>query len=439
MSGFFKKLPNFAEEDSHSAIENVSEDSSNTQVTFNSEQVGKLIKLFDEVDVDQSGGLDVDEFTQFLHRIDSSLSKDSILALHIKIDLNCDGSVDKKELFSFLADQDGTRFKEDCLNPFFRIPSELIPVNSQKSIVKIACYPSLDVNPSDYTKDKLTQQLRPYQNCHVYMYISKDGKLRFSTSDFKKSRTICLADRGEKAPRLHHQKKMKVHDMVFMENLNELIVSTSQKEVLFYDCEAWNQNVKLKCCLVEEEITAMDCWSDKEKATLALGDANRFLYIMNSNYTCRNSFFNSQLFKEDFSSVSFSSLLKTVDKTFFCVKITIFEEVCSCVRYVPTSNNFAVCGKTSQSMIYGDFSYELQTRKLQVSKHVYKTSGKDTFITCAEFSPISKYLMEEPAPWEPLPEDAPPEDVLYTEIWRSATKTEKEIKLLLKAHDYKEL
>uniref|UniRef100_A0A3Q3AJK4 EF-hand domain-containing protein n=1 Tax=Kryptolebias marmoratus TaxID=37003 RepID=A0A3Q3AJK4_KRYMA len=55
-------------------------------------QVGKLIKLFDEVDVDQSGGLDVDEFTQFLHRIDSSLSKDSILALHIKIDLNCDGS-----------------------------------------------------------------------------------------------------------------------------------------------------------------------------------------------------------------------------------------------------------------------------------------------------------------------------------------------------------
>uniref|UniRef100_A0A3Q3AL03 WD repeat-containing protein on Y chromosome n=1 Tax=Kryptolebias marmoratus TaxID=37003 RepID=A0A3Q3AL03_KRYMA len=109
------------------------------------------------------------------------------------------------------------------------------------------------------------------------MYISKDGKLRFSTSDFKKSRTICLADRGEKAPRLHHQKKMK--------------------------------------------------------------------------------------------------------------------EVCSCVRYVPTSNNFAVCGKTSQSMIYGDFSYELQTRKLQVSKHVYKTSGKDTFITCAEFSPISKYLM----------------------------------------------
>lgn len=176
--------------------------------------------------------------------------------------------------------------------------------------------------------------------------ISHDDKLVISTNNFKTSRTICLTDKVEQIPRLHHRKRMHVHDVVYIKIFNELAVSKSDHEDVFYDFYERHPFLKPKCCLQDEEVTAMDCWAEIEDNRCFSRYKKNLVFKLVQYYT-RKIIFRSNVLDEislkKFPTGPLSYLLKTVNKDFLCVKISIFfDDVCSHVCK-PTLNYFAVC------------------------------------------------------------------------------------------------
>ncbi|CAG5926533.1 unnamed protein product [Menidia menidia] len=75
---------------------------SEDQKMFTCDDIPKILELFKKYDVDGSGALEMDEFCDAMQELYTTASKEELAVLHMKIDTNCDESVDIGELLHFL-------------------------------------------------------------------------------------------------------------------------------------------------------------------------------------------------------------------------------------------------------------------------------------------------------------------------------------------------
>lgn len=362
-------------------------DSSELEKPFNN-NTKKSLPLFREFDV-KKPGLTVSEFISLVHQLDQTVPVGAIKALYRKMAMNFDKTIDLSQFLNFLSKTVQVPENSKWTKDIFPFNFELLPCYFRRSIVKVFVTPLNDETKFDFEKYG-AREIRPYQDL-LYTVVTSDGTVAVSSKDFTNPAFYKLGVIGVED--LHSKKYMGVHDMVFIEHLNEMVVSTCGKEVLFFRGSR-DSNFRIKYAVLGEEVDSMDCWSSKKQAILILVTRG-FMYVMISDIRGKTGFINSsslvrtRLIK--YPTVDLSSLMTTTGANFVCVKIPTFESTFAHIRYFPDINSCGVCSELSETMILIKFTYEGNI--LRNHKMIFKSSDTRRFFTCVEYSPWTNSLV----------------------------------------------
>ncbi|XP_039987252.1 WD repeat-containing protein on Y chromosome-like [Xiphias gladius] len=355
----------------------------------------EVVRMFREADADGSGGLDMEEFCVGMGQLFGSVNVEDLKILHMKIDANCDGTVDIVELLNFLLTQRTGSEGLDYKNQTFPRPIKIIPVDHYESIVGLLFRPSVDDREPDGDSEFTTGQTRTYQKGQ-YLSISSDGRFNFWTDSFDASYTIPLYIKSKTTLPFSQEKKMRVNDMVYLRELKQVAISSTDRELFFYNCKELPELLAISHSLIVEEsiVNAMNYQSNGTKAVFSFGDTEGYLYVFISYKIQANGLFCPKAYERislrEYPTVYVSALLENPSGDFLCVKVAIFNDTCSQIQYFPTLDSFAICGSFCKTMTLVALHKSCKTK---VSKKVFKSRGVYGFFACVEYSPSAERLV----------------------------------------------
>ncbi|XP_041649164.1 WD repeat-containing protein on Y chromosome-like [Cheilinus undulatus] len=340
---------------------------------FTEDDIPLTIRKFNEADADGSGALHLKEFRDVMKTF-LNVPDEDLEALHMKIDANCDSTVNLEELIDFLLLQDEA--SSDLEKPFPK-GFDLTATDERSKIVKTVFQP--------YAKNLDTRfrssEVRPYEEGQ-YTTISRDGTINIWRDGFKKKKTMCYA-KDESLILYMHKKRMYVNDMVFIPELDQMAVCTNSRELFFYSFSAGK--VEIESCLILDDITVrcMNYATNDTERILSLGDDKGNVYfLMSSNIKSSLFSLNSEekVNLNEYPTADLLYLLKNRKKGFWCCKKNVFDGICRQIKYFPALDSFAITDVSCTKMVL--LSAPKQG-SLGQTTFTYK-SQKEVF-TCVEY------------------------------------------------------
>ncbi|XP_071326536.1 WD repeat-containing protein on Y chromosome-like [Trachinotus anak] len=365
---------------------------------FSAEDIPEIVRIFEEADADGSGGLDMEEFSVAMKQFYGSVNKDELEVLHMQIDANCDETVDIGELLNFLLDRKTASDRLDFKNQPFPLPFKIIPVDHHKEIVRLLFRPFGDGKEPDHSSNASRTQTRAYQKGQ-YLSISSDGIFNFWTESFGTIVTIPLNKSNQP---LAHNKKMHVTDMVYLEELKQVAISTTDRELSFYNCNEFPDMFVVTNSLIVEDtiVNAMNYWSNGTQAVFSFGDTKGDLYVFISKNVCKYGLFNpscGETFANNYTRVYVSDLLKNPSEDCLCFRVPLFNDICDQIRYFPSIASFAICGSSSRTMALAALHRpqgQLTKAKSKIKAlKLFQSKGDQDFFTCVEYSTSTERLI----------------------------------------------
>ncbi|XP_015281661.1 PREDICTED: EF-hand calcium-binding domain-containing protein 8 [Gekko japonicus] len=311
---------------------------------INFDHLQKLEWMFREADVDGGGGLDIIEFRRAMKKIMGNISDEDIDVIFMKVDTNCDGSVDWEEYLNYMLCE--YRGKEDMqkskLFPEFVMNMKAVPVAHTEEIVKIQFFP----NQSRMMDRKL--KFKRGSNASLsggrsaagrFLTVSRDGILHYWSDSFNLLRTVHLDQRK----RLHSL-KLWVIDMVCLPNINLMAVASTEQDIEFFDiggnkCDRLFSLVDLDGCA-----TAMDYWTDGYKGVFCVGDMKGNVLIFTSVNVTTNGLFNIRAYIGGLARVPVQILMKGKTDPYKNFTVSaLHEDWCQQIMFIPQLNLVASC------------------------------------------------------------------------------------------------
>ncbi|XP_023267500.1 EF-hand calcium-binding domain-containing protein 8 [Seriola lalandi dorsalis] len=366
---------------------------------FSAEDIPEIVRVFREADADGSGGLDMEEFRVAIEQFYGSVNKEDLEVLHMQIDANGDKNVDIGELLNFLMDRKTASERLDFKNQPFPKPFKIIPVDNQRAIVRVL-FRSFE-NGRNPGSGSLSGQIRTYQKGQ-YLSVSSNGVFTVWTDSFNISYEIPLY-KTQKTIRFAHNKKMHVTDMVYIKELKEVAVSTTDRELLFYYCDEFPDRFRVRHSLIVEDmmVNAMNYWSNGKRSIFSFGDTKGSLYLFVSKDIERTGLFNKQAYEDislqTYRTVYLSTLLRTApDYYTSSIRISVFNDMISQIQYFPSIDSFGICGSSSRTMALIALPMLIQPEKNKKNVNavkLFKSRGDQDFFTCVEYSPSAERLV----------------------------------------------
>nr|XP_046246234.1 WD repeat-containing protein on Y chromosome-like [Scatophagus argus] len=358
-----------------------------TGTMFGAEDIPKIEELFR---ANAGEGLNMEEFCAAMKKVyGDSVSEEEFKVLHMKINSNCAKKVAFADLLSYLFNKNIAMESMDYKDQPFQKSFKNIRVHSHEPILRLLFQPHKDDMDSESSKG----QIKPYQKGQ-YLSVTSHGMLTVWTESFKKTSKFDLNKTQNKIP--FSSKKMYVNDMVYIKELQQLAVSCKREEVLFFNCSDFQDISGISHALIIEEhkVNTMNYWSNGKKALFSFGDVKGFLSVFISYDVKANGLFCRKAYKKislkRYPTVYVSALLKQSSENFLCIKVPIFDDICSQIQYFPTLDSYALCGSSSKTMVMVSLPKSSDT---QVSKTVFKSSRYCNFFTCVEYSPSAECLL----------------------------------------------
>ncbi|XP_067097018.1 WD repeat-containing protein on Y chromosome-like [Osmerus mordax] len=306
--------------------------------------------MFHEADIEGEGGLSMNEFRIAIKEIMGDVNDEDLDNIFMKVDTNCDGSVDWEEYLNYMLleyrEKDSLQKQNRPL--YFPKPLKIIPVSHCEPIVSLQFYPfqtqqadNKDAGGQDEAKPKTRTQLGRY------LSISRDGILNYWSERFKLTRTVNISHMKKgHTP----SQKIWVNDMLCLSNLHLLAVATTGRDVDFFDISASKCDSAFCLTGLEGYIVVMDYWSDGVKSVFCLGDVEGCLTAFISSNVLQNGLFNSGAYKAGGSCrIPVPALLKNQSKYFMCFKVAILNNWCHQIRFLPDLNAIATCCLSDQT------------------------------------------------------------------------------------------
>ncbi|KAM8875555.1 WD repeat-containing protein on Y chromosome-like isoform 1-T1 [Spinachia spinachia] len=363
------------------------------EVKFTTKNIPQIVNLFKKADADGSGGLDLEEFCDGLKEAFQTEYKEDLIHLFYKIDANCDGTVDLFELVEFLICS-----KETARN---LVPKDVFPksikvttMNHYWTIAQVIFLPFDDSKESEFGISIQMEEKRTYQS-GKYIAISYDGVLTYLSDRMDVLSGIQLDVKEEALP-FSSNKKMHVTGMAHIPELEQMAVSTCEREVLFYSCNEITQLFLISHALILEDssASAITYGCNNDKSVLAFGDGEGFLTVLTAHNIQDNNFFRAEMFEKKtqryYKAVYVSNLIKNKTKHCHCVKIPIFNDICTQIQYFPFTDSLATCGSSSKKMVVVTLPNELKDK---LNKEVFESAREKQFFNCVDYSPLTGYLL----------------------------------------------
>ena len=220
---------------------------------MNNENLEMLQQIFEEADEDGGGGLDIEEFGEAMKMAfgnGDALDDEQLEIMFMKVDTNCDGTVDWEEFCSYmlLENQQKDSMSKDVSDLPFPYPSREIYSPHHDSLAKITFFPNQLKNEDD--QDDMNNGNGRYISC------SKDGIFVFWGPDLHIQRTINLVElNGGKGG-----KQIWVTDVVCLPNVKKVAVATTERDITFYDCSANAFEKQFVVNGLDHCVLCMDFW-----------------------------------------------------------------------------------------------------------------------------------------------------------------------------------
>ncbi|XP_068437342.1 WD repeat-containing protein on Y chromosome-like [Clinocottus analis] len=364
--------------------------SKNEKKKFTAAHIPEIEEFFRQADTDEGGGLDIEEFCRGLKEVFGTEDDEELTALFYQIDTNCDGTVDLCELSTFLMNQ--MQASEGLYDKsIFPKPFKVTTTDHYKAIVDVVFRP---YEEEDVAADPIGKP-RTYRKGQ-YISLSSDGILTIWSDGFDKKSRIPLFEKETALPFSHH-KKMHVNGMAYINDLKQLAVATSERELLFYTCNEFSELLSISHALIVEDniISAIHYGSKGTKAVLSFGDVQGYLYVLTfDNMSEKRDLFDKDAYDKislrDYPTLCVSNLLKNTYQDFQCVKIPIFNDICSKIQYFPSIESLVICGSSSKTMVLVTL---VTTHGDKFQKTVFESPADKEFFTCVEYSPLSGLLV----------------------------------------------
>ncbi|XP_033640138.1 WD repeat-containing protein on Y chromosome-like [Asterias rubens] len=314
---------------------------------MNNDHLHKLQEIFEEADEDGGGGLDIDEFRQAMRKImgEGMVDDKELAIVFMKVDANCDGTVDWDEYLSYMLmeyqerDHMSNLFKEI---PFPK-PLREIHSNHRDMLSKVGFYQNLNLRHGNLHDEG--------EHGGRYISVSKEGVINFWSMDMHLQRSVTIEQPREKT------KPMWLTDMVCMPNVNMIAVSSTERDISFYDVNATKFDRCFQVSGLDNCALTMDYWFDPRnmnKAVLVFGDAGGNVCCIVFTEAMGSSLFGSQNAKSVGSRrVPFPELLRGSVKGVNAMKFApLHEDWVRKVKYCSNLNSFISCATTNDSSIY---------------------------------------------------------------------------------------
>ncbi|KAF7248707.1 WD repeat-containing protein on Y chromosome [Varanus komodoensis] len=303
---------------------------------INYDHLQKLEHMFHEADIDGGGGLDMEEFRKAMKKIMGDISDEDIDVIFMKVDTNCDGSVDWEEYLNYMLSE--YRGKDNMLKskmlPEFQPTMTSVSVAHAEEIVQIQFFPS----QSRGIMEKLRKGAVRSPSGR-FLTVSRDGILHYWSDTFKMLRTVYLDQTKRR-----HSLKLWVINMLCLPNINLLAIATTDQDIEFFDiggskCDRIFSLVDLDGCA-----TAMDYWTDGCRGVFCVGDVKGNILIFTSTDVVMNGLFNIRGYIGGLARVPVQILMKAKTPSYknFTVP-ALHGDWCQQIMYIPQLNLVASC------------------------------------------------------------------------------------------------
>ncbi|XP_066480842.1 EF-hand calcium-binding domain-containing protein 8 [Tiliqua scincoides] len=307
---------------------------------INYDHLRKLERMFREADVDGGGGLDMEEFRKAMKKIMGGISDEDVDVIFMKVDTNCDGSVDWEEYLNYMLRE--YRGKDDMLKnemiPEFQITMKPVPVAHAEEIVKIQFFPN---------QSRVFERDRPRRGgpSGRFLTVSRDGILHYWSDSFKMLRTVYL-DQTKRRQSL----KLWVIDMLCLPNINLLAIASTDQDIEFFDIGGNKCDRLFALADLEGCATAMDYWTDGRKGVFCVGDMKGNVLIFTSTDVVMKGLFNVRSYIGGLARVPVQILMKGKSETYRNFSVSALHgDWCQQITYISQLNLVASCAPAEKT------------------------------------------------------------------------------------------
>ncbi|XP_078673721.1 WD repeat-containing protein on Y chromosome-like isoform X1 [Branchiostoma floridae x Branchiostoma belcheri] len=320
----------------------------------------------DEADDDGGGGLDPDEFRQAIKRTMGNKTVDDheLEILFMKVDTNCDGTVDWDEYLSYML----LEYQEkDIMSTTFRevpfpMPLRGIPSSHRDTINSISYYQLLTNRHGVMANDADNPGGR-------YITMSKEGVINFWNSEMiALQRTVTLEQPRDKTMSLW------LTDLVAMANVNMVAISSSEREISFYDCSATKFELQFQVTALDKAVMTMDYWFDYNNLNncmLLMGDAGGNVSIIVFSEACSAGLFGDSALTGGCKRIPFVALQQGAVKGVKAVQHHLHNDWVRRVMYCSESGFFLSCSVNTETALFaGDINLKKMHSFFKIRKGV---------------------------------------------------------------------
>lgn len=328
------------------------------------DKLDRLHDLFEEMDEDgDGGGLEMDEFKNAMRHVMGNVTDKEIELLFMKVDANCDGSVEWDEYLSYMLQElQGKSGMQapDASGLFTPEGFRHVASNHRDFVAKIIFVPNLHTSRGELLKNV------DYSNGR-YITAGRDGRFNFWTADMQPQRTFSVDNGKDVSPW--------ITDVVSLSNVNMVCVSSTDRNVIFFDVSGIMFEKKYEIINMPYSPHAIDYWFDPKKknvAILVIGDDGGNVSLIQFSDIESGPFGQIVDKLRGAPQVSFKDLLKGKYPT---AKTTMYANIhrdwVSQVKFLPDLQCYISCDGSSDKSVYmGDLLNKKANYYFQVHKGV---------------------------------------------------------------------
>ncbi|XP_012610384.2 EF-hand calcium-binding domain-containing protein 8 [Microcebus murinus] len=294
--------------------------------------LSEIEKMFEEND-DSTGALDMDTFIKAMKKVLSGASEDTLKALFLKVDSDCNGFVTWEKYMDYMMHefQGKEEMRKNQYRLHFILPMTVIPLNHGCEIVKV---------------EFLT---RRFKKVGCFLTVTKDGTLQFWSESFLLIKSFWLHQQ------LHSQ-QLWVTDMVCLHNNNLVAVATAEQKIEFFDISNYQCVRAFTFADLDSCVLVMDYWSDYHRGVFCYGDTKGNVIIFTSENVTDGLFNPSVLPKaskrDHWIKVSMQKLLNEKSAFYRSYRMkALHPNWCQKVKFIHQVNLVASCSAIEKSSL----------------------------------------------------------------------------------------
>ncbi|XP_041112477.1 WD repeat-containing protein on Y chromosome-like [Polyodon spathula] len=290
----------------------------------------------------------MEEFREAMKKIMGEVDDEDLDIIFMKVDTNCDGSVDWDEYLNYMLleyrEKDSLHRQNRPL--FFPKPLKLIPVAHCEVIVRIQFY-HIQTRQAEKKENKMGLPLA-LTRLGRYMSISRDGFLSYWSDRFKLIRTVHIDQLKRK-----QAQQIWVTDMVCMSNMNMLAISSTDRDIEFFDISASKCDRLFSLTGLDNFIIVMHYWTDGKKGVFSIGDGRGNILVLTSLDVVRYGLFNTPGFSTTSGGscrIPIQSVFKNTSSVYSCYKVnSLLNDLCRKIQFIPELNAVITCSACDQT------------------------------------------------------------------------------------------